>query len=109
MKYFLISSGLRGCYVDDSQFIIAINSRRELKSTLESECDRSREAYGFGGSKAEIASAAAWAWREAQKRTGYLPLAIGFGRSRSTNDRPFGVFVNVASRAEYLGYLKQND
>ena len=106
MKYFYISSGLRGCYADDNGGIYAFKSRRDLKDAIIEYCNDSREAYGFGGSKAEIAAVAAWAWK--QKKSS-LPMAIGFGHSRSVSDRPFGIFVSKATVQEYNEFCKQND
>lgn len=110
MPYFLISVGLRGCYIDDSYYIVRAKTRRELKSIISDECDSSREAYGHGGSQKEIAWTCARIWQRAkEKKSSLYPYAIGFGRSRSTKDRPFGVFVNTATRREYLDYLKNNE
>ena len=114
MRYFHLSNGLRGCYMPDRAAILAVSSRRELKKAIEYECSDMREAYGFGGSKADIATTVAWVWREwalrhKRQSKGYLPIAIGFGRSRSKNDRPFGVFIEPVSRSEYLEYCRENN
>ena len=111
MRYFHISSGLRGCYMSDDSFMLAAKTRRELKSAVTYECDSCREAYGFGGPKKEINALVAHIWREAKQKTGkpYLPYAIGFGCSREASDRPFGVFIGHATRAEYVEYVKGSD
>ena len=105
MKYFCISSGLRGCYLDDNGFVAAFTTRRALKACLIEECERSRDAYGYGGSKVEIAAVAAWAWKQTKCT---MPMAIAFG-DRGTSYRPFGVFVSKATRGEYKSYVKEND
>lgn len=104
MPYFHISSGLRGGYMPDNSYIFKCDTRRALRSIVENECDASREAYGYGGTKADITRIVALVWRESKPkaRRPYLPYAIGFGRSRNANDRPFGVFISHATRAEYL-------
>ena len=85
-------------------------TRKALKACVENECRDMRDAHGFGGSKAEIAHIVAHVWREAKaKRKPYLPYAIGFRRSRDANDRPFGVFIGHATRAEFVEFCKEND
>lgn len=106
MRYFHISNGLRGCYLPDNSFVVAVPTRRELKQIVESECDNMREAFGFGGSRKEIAAEVAFAWRYFRKT---FCIAIPFGRSRSTTDRPFGVFIMSATRDEYLEYQQENN
>ena len=110
-RYFVISCGLRGCYADDSDFIIKVTSRKELKSIVSSECSYSREAYGYGGSKQEISSVVAQVWANRKSKKGYYhtyPFVIGFGRSRNTTDRPFGVFISQVSKTEYNEYIESN-
>ena len=99
MKYFHISSGLRGCYMPDSSYVVGCITRANLKAILMDECYRSREAYGFGGSKKEIIAVAAQMWRG--ERRDYLPFAIGFGHTRAANDRPFGVFISRSTKADF--------
>ena len=108
MPYFHISTGLRGCYMPDQSFVIRADTRQMLKTIVEGECEASLEAYGFGDSKAERARVMAAVWRETRKnaRKSVYPYAIGFGRSRAKSDRPFGVFIGHATRAEYVGFLE---
>ena len=97
-RYFHISSGLRGCYMPDSAGTVRVNTRRELRSIVESECGAMRDAYGYGGSKRQISAAVAQVW--AGYRTQHLDSVVPFGRDRTS--RPFGVFIAPASRADYL-------
>ena len=99
MRYFQISIGLRGCYIPDSSYVVECATRARLKTFITNECERSHEAYGFGGSKKEISAVAAQMWRS--DRLDYLPLAIGFGCTRAANDRPFGVFVSRSTKADF--------
>ena len=103
-KYFRIASGLRGAYIDDSSFLVAVDTRRELRAIVERECELSREAYGFGGAKRLIAGTVAAAW----VRFAPYPYVIGFGRSRSIRDRPFGVFISRETKADFEEWSKAN-
>jgi hypothetical protein len=98
MRYFHISSGLRGCYLSDDCSVIAVKSRRELRHIVAEECGRSRDAYGYGGSQRAISAAVAQVWRG--YRTQRLDSAVQFGRERGSY--PFGVFISPATRTEYL-------
>ena len=110
MRYFDISNGLRGRYMPDNAFILAVKTRRDLMRAIASECSDMREAFGFGGTKREIARTVALVWREYKKPgRAFYPYAIGFGRSRDSSDRPFGVFIGYSSRTEYLEWMKQNE
>lgn len=98
-KYFSISNGLRGCYMPDSATVARVDSRRELKSLI-LETAEYAAAGGFYN-KREAASVAAAAWREARKKSpAYLPFCVPMGMQRN-GGRPYGVFVSVASRAEW--------
>jgi hypothetical protein len=104
MPYFHISSGLRGCYMPDNAFVAKCDTRRELRAIVEYDANDMIEAYGFGYSKAARASVVAQVWREA---TGKAPKShydhvIGFGRTRAKSDRPFGLFISHATRADFL-------
>lgn len=110
MPYFHISVGLRGCYMPDGAFVVKVKSRKELRAIVSDECYHAREAYGYGGSQKEISWMCAKMWKETKaKRPSYLPYAIGFGRTRDANDRPFGVFVRHATRTEYVEYCNENE
>lgn len=106
--YVHVSNGLRGCYMPDNSSIMEFATRKELKSFLVSESDDMRDAYGYGGTKQEIASVAAFAWKNRKKGWNY-DIAIGFGRSRAANDRPFGLFLGHATRHEFAEYLKNEN
>ena len=104
MAYFHISSGLRGCYMSDNAHIARFQTRRELLAFVEYEARDMIEAYGYGYSKRDRAAIVARIWREV---SGKLPKSfydhvIGFGCTRNTSDRPFGLFISHATRADYL-------
>lgn len=105
MRYFHIMTGLRGCYMPDNAYVIACNTRRELKDVLASECDNQITEGYQGGSKRAIASIAALAWR--RKDYG-LPHVIPYGpkpeRIGERANYPYGVFVSLATRREWKEY-----
>lgn len=111
MPYFHISSGLRGCYMPDNAHVAKIDTRRELRAIVEYEARDMIEAYGFGYSKADRASVVAQVWKEARGRApkSRYDHVISFGRTRAKNDRPFGLFISHATRADYLEYLAENE
>lgn len=90
MRYFNISSGLRGCYLPDNSGVYAFERRRDLKAFLQCEADMLREAYGYGGAKREVAWVAASLWRS----SGYQRLAIPFGRK--PKNYPFALSIDPA-------------
>lgn len=107
-KYFHISNGLRGAYMPDNSGVIMCKTRRDLKSHVAYDAGDMREAYGIGGSKKAVAAFVAECWREAAKTNPtYLPFCLPFGRTR--DNMAFGIFVSVATRADYLEYCKEND
>jgi len=102
-KYFTISNGLRGCYMPDNCSVIRVDTRRALKDAIAYDASDMREAYGYGGSKKDVAGFAALCWREAFKKApSYLPYCLPFGRK--PGEYAFGIFVSVATRSEYLEY-----
>ena len=103
-RYFHISSGLRGCYMPDAQWIARVDTRRELRSIVEYESNSMRDAYGHGGSKRQISAAVAQVW--AGYRTQHLDSVVSFGRDRTS--LPFGVFIAPASRADYLASQEES-
>lgn len=105
-KYFHISRGLRGCYMPDAAFVLKTDTRRDLKAAIADEAAQYRNADYAGGSKKDIAKLAAWAWRDAHKaKPAALPACLPFRPSHSRSYSE-GVFVSVATRAEYLEHLK---
>ncbi len=104
MPYFHTSNGLRGCYMPDSASVIKCDTRRELRAFVEYEANDMIEAYGFGYSAKDRAAIVAHIWREAKGRApkSVYDHVIGFGRTRSKQDRPFGLFISHATRADYL-------
>lgn len=100
-KYFTVSNGLRGCYMPDNVSVIRCDTRRDLKAAIAYDANDMREAYGYGGSKKAVAAFAAECWREAHKKApAYMPYCLPFGRN--PGNYAFGIFVSVATRAEYL-------
>lgn len=107
-KYFSISSGLRGAYLPDNCFVMKCTTRWQLKSAITYDANHMHEAYGFGGSKRDIATFVAQCWREAKKpQPAILPYCLSFGSK--PKERPYGLFVSVVSRKEYLEYLKEEN
>ena len=101
MTYFTIMTELRGCYADaDSAYTIKADTRRELKAALEDESRYLRDAGAIGLSKRAVASLAALAWRK-RKAGGIYPFVAPF-RYPDQSGYVMGLFVYVASRADYL-------
>lgn len=103
MAYFTIMAELRGCYSDnESAYTIRADTRRELKTALEST------ASGIGLNKKAIASHAAEAWRK-RKSIGVYPLVLPFRHEHhAAGSRPMGLFVYNATRAEYLAAQEES-
>lgn len=95
MPYFTIMAELRGCYADnESAHTIKADSRRELKAALEAESYYLRDAGAIGLSKRALA------WRK-RKAGGPFPFVAPFRYPHQSGDA-MGLFVYVASRADYL-------
>lgn len=109
-RYFFISNGLRGCYMPDNIYVARFTTRRQLIDLIENESRDMLEAYGFGYSKRDRVAIACRIWREATGRAPKTRLdhAIGFGRTRSTSDRPFGLFISHATCADWLEYMESD-
>lgn len=101
MRYFHISTGLRGCYMPDSVHIYCVESRRELHEAITSEAESMRDAYNYGGSKKAVSAAVAQVW--AGYKTQHLDSVIPFARERG--DYAYGLFISPASRADYLAHV----
>lgn len=99
MAYFQIMTGLRGCYMPDSSYVVKCDTRRELRDVLEDESVNAQEGM-WGLNKRAIASAAAQAWRERKSKTAYAVASIPYGPDRK--ERPYILEVCTASRADYL-------
>lgn len=111
MPYFHISNGLRGCYTPDNAFVAKFDTRRELRAFVENEARNMLEAYGFGYSKTARAAIVTQVWRETRGKApkSFYDHVIGFGRTRAKSDRPFGLFISHATRADYLAYEAENN
>lgn len=108
--YFHIMQGLRGCYMPDSAFLVRAETRRELKAilrdTVESyaNSDAIDSEYRLRFNREHITAAAAAAWKAAARKSGNpYPYVIPIGPKR---ERPYGVFVSTATRAEFLEYME---
>lgn len=102
MAYFTIMSELRGCYSDsDSAFTIRANTRKELKAVLLDESASLIDAGAIGLNKKALASLASMAWRK-RKAGGVYPFVCPFRYSHQSG-YAMGLFVYVATRADYLG------
>jgi hypothetical protein len=103
-RYFNIMTGLRGCYMPDSHYVARVDSRRELRSEIASECARMRDACKFGGSQRDISAAVAQVWTG--YRTQHLDSVVPFGNAPGA--RPFAVFISPATRAEWKAQQEEN-
>lgn len=102
-KYFHISTGLRGCYMPDSVYVVRCDTRRDLKAALEYEAATIRDSGLYVGcSKRDIAALAAIGWREARKASPAILPHVAPYRAKGQDHYPYGVFVSVATRREYL-------
>lgn len=112
-RYFHLAQGLRGCYMPDSSSVIACKTRRELKDALAFDVESYHDAGFIGGSKRAVAAFAALLWREAQKpNPAYLPYCLPFANKPKGGKAPnysHGIFLSVASRADYLEYVKESE
>ncbi len=106
-RYFAISVGLRGCYMPDSSYLIKADTRRELKRALEGEAQASPDSDTIGLSKRAIASLAAAAWREAGKARPSPYDHVAPYRHKGQDSYPYGLFVSVSNRADYLESLNE--
>ena len=102
--YFNVSQGLRGCYMPDHAYIVAVTTRQELKSVLESEAYYIRNAGFVGCSKRAIAWLAANAWQDKDKAT--LDAVVPY-RNKDQRGYPYGLFCSSATKADYRNYLKE--
>jgi len=98
--YFTISQGLRGCYMPDSCYVIAVKTRRELRQALDWEAYHIREAFDAGCSKRAVSWLANASWK-ARNRYG-LPYVAEYGnRSGSSVNYCMGLFCSTATREEW--------
>jgi hypothetical protein len=104
MAYFEISTGLRGCYLADSIYIIRATTRRELKNAI-ADSVYNPEGQIIGLSKRAIAEFAALCWRERKGRD-YLPYCLPY-RFKYQSHCPYGIFVNNSHRADYLAHITE--
>ncbi len=109
-KYFTIMHGLRGCYMPDSDpYVVMAKTRRELKAAIKSEADMVDSGETLGLSKKAIASFAALCWYEAQKeKPAYLPYCLPT-KERGQSSYSYGIFCSVASRRDYVEYVKESE
>lgn len=96
--YFSISTGLRGCYLPDSAYVVEVKTRRELKNALEWEADSIRDAGFIGCSKRAVAWLAAECWRNRGKAT--LDFVAPY-KERSQEGYPYGLFCSASTKEDY--------
>lgn len=102
MKYFHVSTGLRGAYMSDAAFFIVCHTRRELRAILAQEINQLRDAGYIGATERAAATLAASAWREAHKRAPAVYPYCAPLRPRKGATASYGLFCAVATRAEWL-------
>lgn len=104
--YFHVSTGLRGCYMPDSSYVVRVDTRRELIATLEWEAWHIRDAGFMGASKGDVRRIAAAIWRDRTAKRERFDFCVPYGHRRgNTSDYAFGIFVSHATRTDYLESL----
>jgi hypothetical protein len=98
MKYFIVTSGLRGCYMPNSINVFAFDTRRALKSYLTDEANVREGCVGL--TKANLAWAAAHAWKGKGQGT-----IIPFGYKPKV--KQFCIELTPIDRREYLKRLAE--
>jgi hypothetical protein len=99
-RYFVVMSGLRGCYMPDASYCYAVTTRRELRSIIEDEAqNQSCDGMFVGLSKRAVSWAAAHAWREYKERRGAI---LPFGRRGE--GKPYSIEIAPISRREFVEY-----
>ena len=99
--YFAVSQGLRGCYLPDSSYVIEVKTRRELKSTLESEAYYIRDANFVGCSRRAIAWLANVCWKNRNKYTLDYVAPYRYRNASRPGEYPYGLFCSRASREDF--------
>ena len=102
MRYFNISHGLRGCYMPDGAYVIAVKTRRELRDYMLSEARMLRSESTVGLTDRRIATVAADAWRREREMFDFV---VPY-RERGQDGYPYGLFVSNATRADYLAHVE---
>jgi hypothetical protein len=102
MRYYHLTHGLRGCYMPDGEpYVIAVKTRRELKSAIESEADMLGDMVGL--SKKAIASFVAECWRRYYDKSWSLNMVLPcHDRSVKIATYSYGIFLSRATRRDYL-------
>lgn len=104
MAYFNIMAELRGAYSDnESMQVIRCNTRRDLKSAIESEAYYLRDAGAIGLNKRAIAWLANAAWK-ARKGGAIYPYVAPF-RYPYQSGEPMGIMVSSATRADFIDFI----
>lgn len=107
-KYFHVSNGLRGAYMPDSASVIKVDRYRDLKFAIMHEAMHLREAGYVGVQKKLVTSIAIDLWREAQReRPQTMPMCLPL-KPEHASTYSYGLFISVATRAEYLEHEKEN-
>jgi len=90
-KYYTLMSGLRGCYMPDSVYVLKCTSRRELKAIVRDECEHVEKRP----SQRAIASYVAEVWR---RNDLFYPLVLSTGEG-------YGLHLSNATRREYEDFI----
>ena len=101
MRYFSISQGPRGCYMPDDNYIIAVETRRELKKCLENEAYYIRDAGFLGVNKKAVAWLAASAWRNRDDLDSYC---VPYRNAHHGASYCYALFCQRVTRTEYLDH-----
>jgi hypothetical protein len=98
MRYFSISQGLWGCYLPDNGFIVAVETRRELKRYLMNEASAITDAGFVGLNKKAIAWLAAASWRNSES------YCVPYRYAEQGASYAYALFCQQATRDEWLDY-----
>lgn len=108
--YACLSTGLRGCYADNSISPVKFRTRRELKAAVAYEARDCRDAGMIGASERKIAAFVQEYWtRIHSKNVGYLDTCLPLAPSHSRGNYCMGVFLSPMSRADYNAACKELD
>lgn len=106
-KYFHMMHGLRGCYMPDGTSVLMVKTRRELKEAIADQCQMLETESTIGFSKKAIAQFAATLWWDMQQeKHASMPYVLPY-KERGQTDYPYGIFVSVATRADYLEFERE--
>lgn len=92
-RYYVVMSGLRGCYTPDISYPVRVTTRRELKTCIAAEAASQSCDGAFSGlSKSQVTWAAAHAWTAGE-------AILPFGLPRGS--KPFAIEISRISWREF--------